>query len=280
MKDPIIPLLVNVKNYREFITVKMKGHEGARQLTWAELSRRAGFSSRSYPSDVVSGHRRITATSLPGFIKGLGLKGDLKTLFTLLVSQEEDLEIVGVAQDNIARNLEKVRERLLSRFENRETSDRVYSQRYWLEVYAALGSPSEGATLSEVAGKTKLPREECLRVLEKMEAAGLVRLDYQNKHFIAVENHIAFDKLGESDFFRKHFINSLQELSRQATPESFKKQDRLFLTSVFSISQHRATEFKKELRELIVRFVDSSENAKGDSIAKVVVGFLPEVMTR
>lgn len=279
MQNTSVLALLQAANYREFIRLCMQGAGSSRPLSFAELSRRAGFSSRSYPSDVVSGYRRITAASLPGFIKALKLKGDLKNYFVLLVSREEtDLQPLGLAKEQVNKNLAKVRERLQSRFEgSAETSEKVYSHKYWLEIYAALGDPTSGASLAEILTKTKIAKTECAEALLKMTEAGLVRQEPRSQRYFAVENHISFDELGGAGFFRKHFISSLQELSRQATEESFSKQDRLFLTSVFSISQDRAEEFRKELRDLMVRFVDSSENPKGDSVAKLVVGFLPEI---
>lgn len=271
--------VLHAKNYREFIKLAMAGTSRSRAISFAELSRRAGFSSRSYPSDVVNGHRRITAASLPQFIQGLKLTGDFKNYFVLLVSHEEqDINPLGYSREKIEKSLLKVRERMRTGFapEKQVASSKVYGKKFTLEVYAALGTANGGASLNEIMSRTKLSKEKCATILLEMQEDGLIQYDREANRFFAPESHRIMDKLGD-DFFRLHFLESLRYISSEATETAFKKEDRLFLTSVFSISKSQAEKLKKELRDVIIRFADTAEDASGDSIAKVVVGFIPEV---
>src|SRR5688500_4830914 len=50
-------------------------------LSYADVARKGGFSSRSYPRDVTEGRRRLTLRSLPSLVRGLRVDGRLAEFF-------------------------------------------------------------------------------------------------------------------------------------------------------------------------------------------------------
>lgn len=81
--------LLSFDNYRDFLKFFLKpSGEVRKPLSYAEFSRRAGFASRAFPRDVILGARSITSDTLPKFIKGMGLTGEWRDYFSLLVQKD------------------------------------------------------------------------------------------------------------------------------------------------------------------------------------------------
>jgi uncharacterized protein (TIGR02147 family) len=273
------PSFIDATSYREFLKLALKDStHGKSQLTVAELSRRAGFSSRSYPADVMNGHRRVTLSSLPGFIRGLNLKGDQRILFCLLVSKEEpDVNVDGLTPKQIDKRLMKVRYRLHNRFSNPTSSKpkALYQLQSCLEVYAALGTLKDGACLQEIRTRTRLSARDCEEALAHLEKFQVIRVDVALERYYPLENeHLIFETIKSNTPFQQHYLSMLSYFIKRASVD-FDGNDRLFFSSTFSIRKERAPEFKRELRELVLRFIDNSEDPLGDSIAKMIVGFVP-----
>src|SRR5271156_3519556 len=82
-------------------------------MSYGSFARRAGLSSRSFPRDVMMGEKRVTTRSLPGFVRALGLKGDLKILFSLLVARDLGFTLIeNSRQERNAARIAKVRGRI------------------------------------------------------------------------------------------------------------------------------------------------------------------------
>lgn len=263
-------------NYREFLAAALKtAAKGQRPMSYAEFSRRAGFASRSYPADVLKGNRRITPATLPQFAKGLRLKGLWKEYFALLVAQEEaDVNIDRLSSSVIQQKLERLRERISTADATRAASAtpaKFYERRGWLEVYAALGKVDRGATLSEIETRTGFSNEKCQKILSAMAMAGVVQP--QSERFLPCSRHVIFAQLGGETFFQQHFLDLLRDMESAARSEGFQSKENLFFTSVFSVRKKRVLELRERLRDLLLEFADTSEEAEGDGIAKICLGF-------
>lgn len=269
--------LLRAGSYREFLSHLMRHPERGRPISYAELARRAGFSSRSFPADVISGHRRVTAASLPQFIRGLNLKGDLRNYFSLLVALEEpDVNPDRLSIGEIEKALLKLRSRLEARAVQPQsmTPSRVYGSEHWIDVYASLGRPEIGSTVADVAARTKLSMKICEDALKGMATNGAVVFKSDVGRYFTISPHLVFDRLGGETYFQKHYLATLAKMSRHASGAAFKDPTNWFFTSVFSIDKKRASEFKDRLRQLVLEFVESSEEPDGDSLAKLAIGFL------
>lgn len=270
-------LLLKAPSYRAFLGAYFEAsRSGGARLSYSAFARKAGFAARSYPRDVVAGHKRITARSLPRFLKALGLKGELRNYFTLLVALEEpELNPENHEAAEIRTRLERIRKRYSARDESARMQTReVYGRRGWLEVFASLGSRDEGASVDEILARCHMPREDCARVLGELTALGVARFEPDSGRYKPDNAHLIFEGLGGDAYFKDFFASSVHHIAFDAR-HRFKNEDRLFLSSVFSVRRQRLPALKKELRELLTRFVDGSEDPQGDGLARLAVGLIP-----
>ena len=262
-------------NYRQFIQLRLS--EGQKKANYAALSRRAGFLSRSYPRDVVSGKRRITASSLSQFNEGLQLKGDLRAYFETLVAIDEPDAVPQLSRktenSELKTRLIKIKSRLLrKKIEKKDATNLFRIYRKWLEIYAILGTIEKGRSLIEIARAVKTSEKTCKEVLHHMTTQGVAQYDETSDRYFPTQSHLVISDMGGSAFVKQYFSESLAQVNQWAQT-AFDSQDRLFWNSVFSIDSKRATEFKNQLRDLIIRFVDQSESPDGDAVARVIIGF-------
>ncbi len=270
-------VLLSSENYRDFLKRAFeleKARSGA--FSYAGFARKAGISSRSFPRDVVLGQKRLTLSSLPGFCRALGLKGDAKTLFSLLVSLEEpEVRSPSLSREQVQDRILKLRSRMRSkdRFpEAAKDTPPFYRNDNWVEIYASLGRVNEGETIEGVARRSGLASKTCAEALARMELDGIV--SRKGDRYFAQEQHLAFAKLVGDEFFKTSYLRALSH-ARASADRSFNAEDRLFFQSVFSVSRERMPQFKNELRELLLKFVDHAEKPDGGGLARLCVGLFP-----
>lgn len=248
--------------------------ENKPNLTYAVLTRRAGFSSRSYVRDVMTGKRRLTQDALPRFVKAMELKGEYRRFFSLLVQSAPNR--FGIVSDSKVKDkIVRLKNRVLStrepgRFPTHAHS--LYLGKNRLEIYAALGTPESGATLEEICTRTGFSKEECSKTLVQMMSDGAVSPGSEGNRFFAKEPHLVLPKIGNQGVFQASYLHFLEETKARAKKE-FESDDQLFISSVFSIDPKQMPEFKEELRQLLVRFVDTAENPNGKKVVRLVTGF-------
>ncbi|MES2966105.1 MAG: hypothetical protein V4760_19650, partial [Bdellovibrionota bacterium] len=106
----------------------------------AAFARKAGFKSRGFTQEVISGRKRITSQSFPKFLKALQLPRHAAIAFKLLVLRDEpDFNEAGRARVEIERELTEVRRRLESDLSIAERGDdvsgKLHGHRHVLAVY-------------------------------------------------------------------------------------------------------------------------------------------------
>jgi uncharacterized protein (TIGR02147 family) len=279
-------LLAKSESYREFLKtafslqMERKGSAHA-AFSYAAFARKAGLASRSFPRDVVLGNKRLTAASALAFADALEIKQDLRQLFLSLV----DVEGHGNASTPLLLKkaklqLSQVRKRLLSNKDSNTESETSLSQHtHWFEVYAGLGTQEHGAELSEVLERTGLSATLCSAILVEMANTGIVRTTAQavrgkvHTRFHPTEAHVILDRLGESQQFKKIYLHDLKQVHGRAR-KNFQSKKELFFSSAFAIRSSKMEQFRSELRELMLRFLDQSEDAHGDLVVKLILGFV------
>jgi uncharacterized protein (TIGR02147 family) len=263
--------LVQCPDYRSFILVYKEERSQSRPFSYAKISQRGGFSSRSFPRDVATGKKRITASSLYPMIKGLGLKGDLADYFKTLVHIEH-LETCYPAKDrtSLERKLQNLRDRI-SKKRKVSLGNDPYASEFFPFVYAACGVSSVGATLKEIEKRTELPRSRVEKTVQDLVNLGL--LVYKEPNYIPVESHLLYEGLNESRAFQKAFQYLLSVSSAKAERNFDSKVD-LFFSSCFSVRKSQLPRLKSELRDLLLCYVDSAEDPEGDKVASVVCSLI------
>lgn len=269
--------LVDQEDYRVFLkqALGFLGFGGQR-INYAAFSRKAGFSSRSYPRDVVVGKRRITAQSLPKFIRGMGLRGDLKTYFVFLVSlHQDDLNTTHLSKADIQQQLKKIRQRLQAKaVPSTAPLLSLAKFKYWQEVFASLGDPEKGATLADIAARAQLATAQCQTILAEMCASGCVEYLSETDRYRGIALNLNLEGLGKELFFKNHLQSRLQKINRNIGVD-LNSPDWLVFDSVWSVQKQRLPEFKQEFRKLILQFIETTEEAEGDSLAHVFVSLGP-----
>lgn len=201
------------------------------------------------------------------------MPNDLRSYFLSLVAREEKAaRLPNTDEGALESRLGTLRKRVRSRAVELEGTLPAsgYGRRYWLEVYAALGTTEGGATLAQILARTRLAPSRCQTVLDEMIALKVARFDAERNRYFAGEANLNFQNMGGDRHFRQWYLDCLAE-ARQRAAQEFTTERALFLNSVFSVSRQEMPRFKQELRELIARFVDSAEQPEGDGIAKLSV---------
>ncbi|MES2854725.1 MAG: hypothetical protein V4692_02625 [Bdellovibrionota bacterium] len=265
---PAVEILINAKNVADVLALSASLPKNS----YAEIARRAGFASRNFPREIACGHRKVSAKSIPKLCRALGFKGDSAKYFTLLASLENpQIDSDLRSRDEIKESLTKLRGRLtrspLSRKDVADTS--IYLIEEWPTIYAALGTFEHGASLDDIILRSGFGEAKCEKILVAMESRSLVRKD--GDRFYAINGHLIFSEKIDKGAFKKYFAKGLKKLET-AAEDSFNADDKLFFQSSFSVSTARMPELKKELRELILKFVDESEQSDGDRVSTLLCG--------
>lgn len=264
-KDDVQQILLECSCLGEFLKQSYSYLKAESKIfNYSELARRGGFSSRSYIRQVILGEKNITWSSLDGICKAFDLSGDTKKYFTILweMSSLSDSKELAKYQ----KKLLTLTKQILRKKDIRDTS--IYETEEWPLVYASLGSETGGASLEEIRKRSKLDSKHCVKILEMLDENDLIK--NRNERYYPVCNHIALDKLGNDQFFKKYFIKKLNRLKKK-TEESFNSDKDLFFQSTTCISSKKMTMFKQELRELMLKYIDSIEDNNGDTAVSFVV---------
>lgn len=258
--------LKKASDYREFLSTYLE----INHLSFADLARTTGF-GRGFPSDVVSGRRRLTAKSYSAFENGLKLPLTGKKLFKLLVAKEE-IEIfpeLRKHQDMIEPWIEELRGKSLP-IPHRETSkakdaplEKLMRNPQVISVYAAAGEPGKASSLKQICQRTQLSPAVAQSALKDLEKIGLIQ--QVDGLFEPKDLHLIFKANDASDVVIGLFKQACQ-MAAQRSAVAMTSNEELFFASRFCIDQARLPELKKSLRELILKFIDESIKADGDRV--------------
>lgn len=275
-EERLLRAALEAKDYRSFIatTISLTTKEGAKPNI-AAVSRKAGFSSRSFIGDVIDGRRRLSSASLPKIAKALNLPTRLKTYFHLLVIREEEkLNIDRLKTEQIESKLADLRSRFKSQLQTSAIEEKavnvMFKGRDMLDCYAALGSPEKGASLEEISRRTGIPLEVGGRLLQHFLARGIAT--EKDGRYFSGNAFLFFKDIGGNEGAKSCYLQTMDELKRKANA-SFHAKDRAFFQFVFSVDQSRMPELKQKLWELMQEFVESNESTDGNTISKLLLGF-------
>ena len=261
--------LLAIDDYRAFIkkVMRIRSRSGV-TLTYAKLGRLAGISSRSYPRDIVGGTKRMTPALLPKFARALGLTGDLRALFTDLVElSEPGARASGRSEEQIRFSLQRLRARLAQKTSSSFHIEQAFAVAELPRVYAALGTQEQGASQTEIERRTGLDEVVVAGVLAKMLEIGLAKKN--GARFFPEKPHFSTTDLKASDVYKQHFLKQTEVVLSEAR-RKMNSDDNLFFSSAFSVKAKLLPELKTELRDLLLRYVDTSEVASGDKVVSLI----------
>ncbi|MGE0631099.1 MAG: TIGR02147 family protein [Pseudobdellovibrionaceae bacterium] len=269
--------LVKAPDYRAFLGEYFSFVDPVkkRPISFAEFGRKAGFQSRSYPRDVTVGKRRLTAKTLPQFAHALGLSAEWREYFRLLVALDEpDVIFEAWSKDRIQEKLKILRKNLLRKtprmnWTDSRKSSSLFKIPHLAKIYAALGAVGVGATLEEIYQRTGLNAKVVSAALEEMKHVGIAK-DLTNGRWTADTFH--FSAMGSKDqFFKALYQNSLEE-AKKASDQYISSNEHLFFTSSVCVQKSDLLKMKKELQDVLLKYVDDAENPDGDRVVNLSCG--------
>lgn len=238
---------------------------------FAEFARKADLSSRGFVSDVISGKKKITEKSLKNFKKGLGLTGKWIQLFEHLVFlSEASLRPENMSQDDCSKKLVKIKNHLQAKLISNSLSPSatIITSSMIYEIFAALGSVTEGASLSEIVKRTGLDPLKTKESLHHLLQCGVISL--VNERYLAKAGHLSLEELGSDLSFKNAYLESLQEIKSRAA-EMEKHNDHLFYHAALSIDRSKIHSLKASLRQALYEWIEENQYDEGDTILRITL---------
>ncbi len=257
-------------DYRIFLKTYLDSHG----LNLSDFARATGF-GRGYPSDVLSGRRRLTLKSLRTFEGALKLPATGRKLFRLLVAREERDLFPEWDLAFIEESIRSLRARPWGRahreLRSKELSDRAEILRdpLTLVVYAAAGSPGAGATFEQLRIRTRCADRDLERVLKGLEQVGLIQ--FSENRYEPADLHLFLKTSDQGELLRDLFRAACQTASQRIlSPDAADSRQEMFFTSAFCVDEKKMPELKTALRKTILQFVDDSIRPEGDRVVRLV----------
>lgn len=244
------------------------------KMGFADLSRKMGFSSRSFVRLLFLGKRKPNLKNYRQIAQGLGLSKEATRYFSLLLEKEQSKFQSRLALDSeLIQSKEKLC-KFLQRKSNRMESTSFLPYEKWPYIYASLGSLEKGHTLDEIKNLSGETRESCLDILQVLLSKGLSIYDEKSQCYRPTENMLEIGELGQSIIFKKLYrTNTLRNLSR--LDREFNNPQAVFYTSVFSVKKKDLAKLTKSLQEVLAAYASEAEDGEGDELAILSSALLP-----
>lgn len=240
------------------------------RINLADFSRRAGFSSRSYVSELMAGKKGLSKDSIRRMREALRLPKNLGALMELLALRENP---------KLARSEASLKELELRITELRRkisegtkpppvrSVERMFSQPKVLQVFAALGSPSKGASRTQIAGRTGLNQASIGSALKILLSEGAA-FEKDSKYY-CTQNQIDLFGLKSKDGLKTLVTQACAEVQRKSESLLASRSNLMFYTTL-SVDSHRLPSFRQHLKEAIYEVLDRYQNDEGDCVMQVL----------
>ncbi len=263
---------------REFIQRMQK----IRKMSFAQIARKGGFSSRAHVRELIHGPRGFTQLSISRIVRAFSLNADWRDFFlTLVALSARNTTLVNWSEERLKRRLQLLRHRLnrtqkrIDRSGETKLVEQLLAIPHFLPIYASLGNTSDGATLTEIQERTNLNDSTLQNSLQKMKSTGVVTLSSTTPvRYFAREYHLSFSEVVRSEHFRHTYLKGLEHVKDRAT-QDFNANNLLFIQSVFCVRSTDLPDLKKRLGDLLTEFADRAiDDEKGDRIATLLAALV------
>jgi hypothetical protein len=270
--------LVAAKDYRAFLRLFFTGEESSfahrrpKPISYAEFSRRARLSSRSYIRDFIEGDRVPGPVASRRICVGLNLQGPWRDYFEHLVKISSNPNESSNRQTLERLKIKIVKSKKRPHFAKPVLAKRIskaLSQEI-AAVFAASGTVDQGATIAEICSRTKLSPVIVEKASIRLMELGLFTT--RNGRNYPVQIHLAAEKLGNESTFLNDFRRGIN-LNLERAEHQKVSSNALFFRSSVCVNSELAKEHAGRLRDILYAFVNEIEDANGDCLADLVVGF-------
>jgi len=263
--------LVESENYNIFLKKLIQiAKKYKYKLSYASISRNAGFKSRSFPREVILGSKKLSIESMHKFAKGLDLSTELTQYFIHLVELSIPECRINTSEIAVIKNIDNLKNRILEKDKKiKSTFNDPYISYHIPYIYAALGSIKKGSTINEIARKTKLPVTTISDCLSNMISMNLITKN--GVRFFYTLNHVSFQYLNQKSNFKSYFKHNLNLILTNFEDE-METKNKLYFASTFSVNSKKLPDLTKELRSILLKYIDQNEDENGDSIISLTCG--------
>lgn len=258
-------------NYRDFLKIYVK----EKKISLSQLAQQMGY-SRSFTSDIVTGRRKLNLKTLIEFEKQLKISTQGKKLFRFLVALDQNDLFKDQTRASIEENIERLRHAhwgTHKQIEKVGAAAPVAATGQLMDyndasVLAAAGEQGRVTVKADIIKKTGLLPQEVERSLQKLVQLKLVEMN--DDKVTPCDTHLFLKTHNTSEMLKNIFQKSCRkamervELDHQQTGE-------FFFNSHFSIKKAALPDLKRELRQVILNYIDQSIAEDGDSIVKLNV---------
>lgn len=275
--------LIEASDHRSFLRCWMtEGGRNGSAITFGEASRRFGFSSRSFLSDVLQGKKSLSLRSLHAIRRGLSHLPDVvvRCFVFLAYQDEEGLRPQSMTKAKAQSVLVKLRQRGRRLFQEenpqrlQQEIDTLVTQMAFHLCFAALDVGESGESIQGVCAKTRLSLDVVTSMLEQMSKAGFVApvgSDVSGvTHYRAMDAHRVVEQMASPGAFHAFVVNWLSHVLRQAAAEPPRAED-LYNVSTFSVRTKDRPLFRRRLIDAIDSLVEEFEASPGEEIVSLSV---------
>jgi hypothetical protein len=267
MNDPL--------SFREYLKKSLELHyKDKGKINISSFSRRAGFSSRSFLSDLLSGKKRLSRESLVKITSTLNVPRSHANLLEVLAYLEnEDIRPKELSLEQLEKNLTRLLRDVRSQSSSKmsELSQNSLFLKPELHiVYASLGSVDKGSTLQDIQKRSKLDTEAIQLILDLLLEKKTIS-QVNNRYF--VEKAIS-DVLGFKDqaMLTQFTINYLSYV-KNVTYSKKMNQD-LFYYAAFTVNKSSITKIKKRIQQAVLSILDEYQDDDADQVEQIYINMM------
>ena len=257
------------QNYREFLSLYFE----MRGLSLSTFARLTGH-ARGFPSDVLRGRRRLSLQSFRAFEKALKLPPAGKKFFKCLVAREEPDLFPENSRASLLRSLSELSsspwQQSFREAKEVTGAEELLKRPSTLVVLAALGTPESGASTREISQRTGIANETLFRILEELLSANMI--ETKEERYFASDFHVFLSAQKQRAAFQALFQTACSQAGARAAT-ALDSRDEMFFSSFLCVRSEMLSEFKSELKNLLLKFVDDSLSPDGDQVVNIVAAF-------
>jgi hypothetical protein len=258
--------LLDQKSARAFLKKALDLLRRRSKVTQSAFAKKAGFSSRSFLSEYLSGKKKLSKDSFLKIRSTLLLPKEHKQYFSLLVQLDQpeifSNKVISPAALEEFRNQCKLRAACLDKVKN---PGAIVATPELFRVFASLGSERFGASYMQVISRSKLHESHVKTCLDFFLNEGLVEV--RDGRFYVITSKVDFLNFKGQE---------LVKLSRQVCERISKcakgiveERGGLLFYGCISVQTARSRELKERLREAVYQVLDEYQDDEGDEVRQV-----------
>lgn len=242
------------------------------RINLSDFSRRAGFSSRSYISEILSDKKGLSRDALLRIRTTLKLPKPLLEILDLLAYLNTPaLRPPQIPEAEVSKRLATARSKLHSLGREKPAAKRrdssfVRSTTLY-QVYAGLGSLTKGADLATIIARTRLSEVDVKASLAQLLKNGII--SQKDAIYFATESQIDNFGLQARDGLSALVSEACGNIRLNRTKIIDTPGNLVFYTA-FSMDCDRSTQLKERLREAIFQVFDEFQNDDGDCVKQMM----------